>query len=264
LRLGGIIEPVKVRLRVLAAVGILLGLLAVSGAPAAQQRQVRLTVSITGNGAVRLTDGRRLSCSTSRCHKTFAVQTGVALKLTARPGSGWALSAWSGACQGPKPTCGLRLHHATGVTATFRPPGSTNANPIPLGHRAAIGDGWVLSVTSATLDATAQIVAIPGNSPPHPGAQYTLLNLAATYTGGGSSILDDFGDKLSTVGAHNATYYGGCGQVPPPALPVYQSIFSGQSISGNICYEIASNDAPSLELRAYASFSGGYVWFALR
>jgi hypothetical protein len=48
-----------------------------------------------------------------------------------------------------------------------------------------------------------------------------------------------------------------------------KQVFSGHGLSGNICFEIASNDASSLRLYldpTYSSSSadGGRVWFALR
>src|SRR5258705_9377923 len=109
------IDPVKMRLRVVVTVGTLLGLLAVSGATAAQQRQVRLTVSITGKGAVRLSDGRRIGCRATRCRKTFSVRAGKKLDLTARPSSGWAFVAWSGSCRGGRATCTVRPRGAKAV-----------------------------------------------------------------------------------------------------------------------------------------------------
>jgi hypothetical protein len=125
-------------------------------------------------------------------------------------------------------------------------------------------DGWVVKVVSATIDATAQVAAIPGNSPPPPGAEYTVVNLSATYTGGGSSALDLGDDRFEAEGAHNYVYYYSYERPPSPALPFYAPVFSGQTESGNVCYQIASNDAASLELRAYGGVYGGYVWFALR
>jgi hypothetical protein len=252
-----------VNVRALSAAAFLVGLLAVSGATAATQRHVLLTVWIAGSGTVRLSDGHHLACS-SKCYKTFSVGAGAKLNLAGRPGSGWILSRWDGACRGTKPTCGLRLRRGTLVAATFGPPGSTSANPIPLGHAVTFKDGWNIKVVSTTFDATAQIVAIPGNRPPPPGAQYTMVNLSATYTGGGSSVLDEVGDRFETVGAHNFAYDTCYEQLPPPVLSLYATVFSGQTESGNVCYQIASNDAPSLELKAYGGYSTGYVWFALR
>lgn len=120
----------------------------------------------------------------------------------------------------------------------------------------------MVKVDSVTLDATAQIVAIPGNSPPHAGAQYVMLNLSASYTGGGSSTLDQYGDTLQTIGVHGFAYRRCYEELPPPVLVPYATVYSGQSIAGNVCYEIASNDADTLML-----YYDGYprkLWFALR
>jgi Divergent InlB B-repeat domain len=251
---------VNVRIRLLATVSALLGLLAVSGASAAMQPQVPLTLSITGRGTVRLSDGHRLSCS-SRCHKTFSVRTGTKVNLTARPGSGWVFAKWNEACRGAKPTCGLRLRHAAGVAAIFGAPGSTSANPIPLGHGVKFKDGWVVRVVSTTIDATAEILAISGNSPPAPGAQYAMLNLAATYAGAGASALGE--NRFEVIGSQNYCYDYCYQGLPAPVLALYANVYSGQTVGGNICYEIASEDADVVQLRAYAG-SGAYVWFALR
>ena len=90
-----------------------------------------------------------------------------------------------------------------------------------------------------------------------------MLNLSAAYTGGGSSALDEYGDRFEAIGAHNFAYRGCYQQLPPPVLVLYATVYSGQTVGGNICYQIASNDAASLQLRSYVS-GGGYLWFALR
>ena len=158
------------------------GLLAVASASAGDQHQILLKISVTGKGTVRLSDWRRLACSV-RCRKTFSLVAGVRVRLTTRAASGWAPVTWAWARHGANPTCALRPRRAARVAVTFAAPGTTRANPIPLGRAAPVGRGWKLTVVSAALDATAQIVAIPGNESPHLGAQYTMLNLSATYTG---------------------------------------------------------------------------------
>jgi hypothetical protein len=47
---------------------------------------------------------------------------------------------------------------------------------------------------------------------------------------------------------------------------VVGQVFSGQAKTGNLCYEIASNDASSLFLTGYVEWRSGerLVWFALR
>jgi len=250
--------PVRVRLRVLAIVTTLAGLIAVAGATAALPRHVSLTVSITGKGAVRLSDGRRLGCSTSRCHKTFSVRAGAKLNLTARPSSGWAFAAWSGTCQGGRATCTLRPRRANGVGATFAPPGSTRANPIPLGQTAPIADGFRLKVVSVTPDARL--------GPPAPGGQNFVVLLTVTYVGGGTGDLLPLINNLDAAGTHGGTYTtyeNGC-HAPPPALGESGfDIFSGQSVTGNICWQIVGSDAAGLVLFIGPGFTHT-TWFALR
>jgi hypothetical protein len=254
-------QKVKVRFRVLAGVGVLLGLLGVSGALAAQEGQVRLAITIAGHGGVRLSNGRHFRCSTTSCKRTVLVRSGSRITLKATPARSWVFSAWSGACRSTKPTCSLRVRRGSRVTEKFLPPGSTSANPIPFGHSFAFGDGWSFAVRSVTMDATAQIVAIPGNAPPPPGAQYTMLNVTATYAGRGHSSFDD-SHGLGVIGAQNVAY-GSCSQqLPPPTFDPYRDVYSGTIISGNVCFQIASNDADSLLF-----FSDSYnsrTWFALR
>jgi Divergent InlB B-repeat domain len=252
---------VRVRLRVLAIVTALAGLMAVTGATAALPRHVTLTVSIMGKGAVRLGDGRRIGCSATRCRKTFLVRAGAKLNLTARPSSGWAFAAWSGTCQGGRATCTLRPRRANSVAATFAPPGSTRANPIPLGQTAPIADGFRLKVVSATPDAQLSV-------PAPVGAQNFVVLLTATYDGGGKGGLLPLINNLDARGTHNATYTtyeNGChAPLPPPTLGESGfDIFSGQSVTGNICWQIARNDATSLVLFIGSGFTHT-TWFALR
>ena len=245
--------------RVLCSASILVGLLAVSGAPAATTHHVPLTVVVTGHGSVRLSDGRRLACS-GHCHKTFLVRAGVRLNLTARPSSGWAFAAWNGACHGGRATCTLRPYHANHVTATFAPPGSIRANPITLGQTAAIGDGFRLKVVSVTPAAWLD--------PPAPGGQNFVVLLTVTYVGGGTGDLLPLINNLDAAGTHGGTYtayQNGChGPLPPPALGESGfDISSGQSVSGNICWQIVGSDAAGLVLFIGPGFTHT-TWFALR
>jgi len=246
-----------VNVRVLFFASVLAGTLAVSGAPAATPRHVPLTISITGRGSIHLSDGRRLACS-SRCRKTFAVRAGAKLNLTARPGSGWAFVAWSGTCQGGRATCTVRPRRAKGVAATFAPPGSSRANPIPLGQTAPIADGFRLKVVSVTPDARL--------GPPAPGGQNFVVLLTVTYVGGGTGDLLPLINNLDAAGTHGGTYTtyeNGC-HAPPPALGESGfDIFSGQSVTGNICWQIVGSDAAGLVLFIGPGFTHT-TWFALR
>jgi len=104
-----------------------------------------------------------------------------------------------------------------------------------------------------------------------------MISVVLTYRGGGkddSSTLVNF--ILHAMGAHGASYNttaDSCGSeardnVPPFTWPV---VYSGQSVRGTICFQIAANDANSLAL--YSTGKGNLlisyptvktVWFALR
>lgn len=63
-----------------------------------------------------------------------------------------------------------------------------------------------------------------------------------------------------------------CGALPRPVLNErFQPVFSGRSVTGNVCWQIASNDAASLKLDAQtldltnlAKPDQDNTWFALR
>jgi hypothetical protein len=252
----------------------------VVGAPAAQPRKVQLTISITGTGTVS-GGGHRVGCVVPvgggivphpACSRTFAVRPGT-IMLKAAAGATWKFTAWGQACRGSKPTCSLHIRRSTRVAATFVPPGDRR-NPYALGRAVKLNGGWQIRVNAAILNADAQVAAVtdesgrPANDPPKPGAQYTLVNVTLTYIGGGSSYLGGYlyDQELSAEGAHNTPYQQlGCVS-PPPDLYVVGDVSSGQSVTGDLCYEIASNDADSLMLSTHLLRGGGGrpLWFALR
>jgi hypothetical protein len=191
------------------------------------------------------------------------------------PASGWKLWRWSGACHGTETSCSLRVRARRFgfVTASFVPPGD-RLNPYPLGTAATLQGGWSLKVNSATINADTLVEAVidpdtgePANPPPPAGAQYTLVNVSMTYVGGGSSYLDEYlYDSVYAEGAGNAFYtLGGC-EPPSPDLTSVGPVYSGQTETGNLCYEIASNDAGTLLLTAEGMAGDAEipVWFSLR
>jgi hypothetical protein len=107
-----------------------------------------------------------------------------------------------------------------------------------------------------------------------------MLTIAATYTGGGQTFTHDLAGRVYTVGAHKASYLltsglNNCGpgeaKLPPPDIqPTMDSnVFSGTTMRGHICFEVASNDVRSLRLyveppETLGGKQGKRVWFALR
>jgi hypothetical protein len=105
--------------------------------------------------------------------------------------------------------------------------------------------GWLITVNGVIRDATAAVRAHNQFNPaPQAGHQFFIANVSATYQGEkDSSTL--FGDvTLKAVGesaVSYADYVNSCGVIPD-ALDSFREVFQGGSISGNICWEIASGD----------------------
>jgi hypothetical protein len=227
----------------------------------------RLYLSIIGDGKVRLGNGFvdrgvvtrcTISCPSSRPY----IVKGNRATLSAAPGSGWRLLAWHGACGGRKPTCAIHLTGDVKLTVAFGSavPGRTEAYPVPVGTAADIADGFRLKIVSVTR--SAQL----GTQPPA-GAQYFAANVSATYTGGGQGDLATLYNNLFSIGTHNTSYTpsdNGCPNLgPAPHFPSSGQLLSGKTVSGNVCWTIASHDAASLDL-----FTGPGLaqrnWFSLR
>jgi hypothetical protein len=149
------------------------------------------------------------------------------------------------------------------VDVVFVPPGDY-ANPVRLGTAATIDSGWRLKVDSVTLNADAEVEAVldpwsglPANLPPPAGDQYTLVNVSMTNMRSSPRNLAGFlqAGNVDLDGDNN--YRPSC--VPPPLdLTSVTQVGSGQTVTGNLCFEIPSSLAPSLVL------SAGTRYFALR
>jgi hypothetical protein len=263
-----IIWRMGVRCFALVAVAGAFGALLVGTASSKSPRTVALSVNITGSGTVRV-GSHVVSCAGMACHQTIRVRRGSRVVIRITPTAGWKLTASAGACKSVQGTCSIRPFVTAHIAVTFVPPGD-RLNPIPLGTAAQLMGGWQLTVNSAVIDADSQVEAVtefgqPANDPPSPGAQYTLVNISATYTAGGSGNFFYIADSLAVEGAHEASYLPTCTPPSPDLAYGDEYVFSGQSITGNLCYEIASNDASTLLLVGDALVGGSErgVWFAI-
>jgi hypothetical protein len=165
--------------------------------------------------------------------------------------------------------------------------GSARSHPVPLHRLAAIGGGWKMRVVKVTPNANQQVIAVPesqisagatgrANHAPPAGAQDFMILVALTYTGGGKDNAGDLVNYgLHAMGAHNARYEpqsDSCGDAwPRPSLQNAGVLYSGRGVRGNICLQIAKNDARTLMLYSGNSqhvlfeYRGlKKVWFALR
>jgi hypothetical protein len=73
-----------------------------------------LTLGVAGKGSIAVAGAG--TCNNS-C--TTAWIDGAFLSLTAKPGSGWIVGAWSGACAGSAAQCTVSMTEARNVGVTF-------------------------------------------------------------------------------------------------------------------------------------------------
>lgn len=156
----------------------------------------------------------------------------------------------------------------------FVPPGD-RLNPHPLGKTVKLDEGWQLKVNSATINADTEVESVTDqhgdhvNPPPPAGTQYTLVNVSMTYVGGGSPSLSNYllgplpPAGVDAEGASNALYQIGHCTPPPLDLGSVGDVTSGQTETGNLCYEIASKDASTLLLLGTTEIQDG-AYFDLR
>jgi hypothetical protein len=264
------------------AAGALCALVLVAAASAAahaRARTVSLKITISGAGMVQLGNKPAIKC-TSNCHGSFQVEKGSRVTLVARPGKLGKLGPWKGACKGSASRCTLRATRKEHVTATFVPPG-TRTNPIPMRTSWPIGNGWTLRVVGATPNADGQVIESVSGLPAVPrfGTQFFMLDIVLSYPAAGSAMLGPMAQNWAAEGSHNFKYEyfadTRCGvpanvSLPAPDLqPMIlnnESVSSGQSVEGHICFQIAMNDASTLRLTTAPHRHGGAfdVWFALR
>lgn len=262
------------RYRFLLAAGAA-AILMVSGAYAAAPT-VLLNLSIAGAGSVKVTNEPLVRC-TGTCHMTFRVKPGSKVVVLPKPSALWKLAPWTGACKGAVAKCTIRVAKAQQVSVKFVPPGS-QTNPIPLGSTWFVSGNWLFEVIGVTPNANGQLQNADGTTQQAPsGAQFFMLNVAVTYKGSGSANFGDFAQELAAVGGHGTKYLyssgNGCGpgrtMLPShdiqPKAEANSPVESNQTVSGNICFQVATGDASSLVLVASGqSKPVQQVWFALR
>jgi hypothetical protein len=241
-----------------------------------QRYDGELGVAIRGWGGVKLGKGvlehQTVRCHEAKCPAVNYLTRGSRGRVTAQPHPGWRFAHWRGICKGTRPGCAIDIAHVRPnvyglrqmhVSATFVPValGLTRGHPIPLGTTADVGGRWQVRVNSVTPNVPL--------SPPPVGAEYFDVNATITYGGGGTATPEQ--DLTWRLGSsHHTTYNLGSNPCPypgpQPPLPMYNPVYSGQSVSGYVCWQIASSDADSLELY-FGSGSldfPGTTWFALQ
>ncbi|MDQ3512266.1 MAG: hypothetical protein M3462_01165 [Chloroflexota bacterium] len=137
-------------------------------------------------------------------------------------------------------------------------------DPVALGDPAVVGE-WTISVVGYRPDATGLVLA-EGNPPPGDGQRYVLIKLDATYDGEGEASF--FFSSSWGVGDDTTILYDefsdGCPFVPD-GFSGRDDTRAGDSIEGNICFLIDTDDVEGLVLyiRPFTSSDDDVVAFAL-
>jgi DNA-binding SARP family transcriptional activator len=235
--------------------------------------QVRYGGTLANCQAGECTNGRRsILCSGLLCR--FEPRFVITAK---EPYAGWKFGGWVGACTGKNPRCVIDFSRVqpsrigvryTWIHATFIAVGAgiTRANPVQIGKTGTVGDFRV------TVNSVQPNVQLNPGPPPPPGAEYFGAKLTMTYTGGGSGTIS--GGDARVIGNHDnpdSPYTMPQDTCPDQwpwsvkRLDTPVTLYSGQSVSGYLCWEVAKNDATSLDLYfGSGSISRpGTTWFAL-
>ncbi len=145
-------------------------------------------------------------------------------------------------------------------------PSGSRGNPNPLGDTVTIGD-WDVSVTGMVEDATDAVLAENQfNDPPAEDHQFVIVGIDATYTGTDSDTLG-FSVSFNAVGPLAVSYTGedSCGVIPD-GVDSFAEVFSGGTVTGNLCWSVRSDEVDDLVmyLRESISFDDTTVFVGLR
>ena len=126
---------------------------------------------------------------------------------------------------------------------------STRANPVPVGTPVLLGD-WEMTVIGVS-GGTAEVMAEnPSNDPPTEGREFVLIEATLTYRGATSSSVT-FNTNFTVVGDSDVAYGGNfddyCGVIPDE-LDEFSEVFTGGTVTGNLCYSVRSSDVAFLVL----------------
>ena len=144
-----------------------------------------------------------------------------------------------------------------GLAVAAAPHGS-RSNPVPKHTSFSIpsSKGWHLRVNSAVTNANQMVVAENQfNDKPAAGRQFFIINVTATYRGSGKS--DSYsGLRMQALGRSSVAYdYSDHCGVIPNEFDELKDVFTGGSLSGNICFSVKTSDVASLLLMVEPGFS---------
>jgi hypothetical protein len=140
------------------------------------------------------------------------------------------------------------------------------ANPYPMGTAQPTVDGWTIQVDSVIPDGTQQVLDENSfNEEPEAGRQFFIATITATYTGQGAESFDG-NFRLRVRSANNAIYtaFGDSCGVTPNEWDEDIPVASGESITGNLCWSVPTDELPYLRMfDKQAEDTGNLVYWSL-
>lgn len=195
-----------------------------------------------------------------------AAEDADALVLQASPGSSYSSSdiVWFSLGNAPMatPEAGSGLKNTSTTTALP----NSRTEPIPVGTSSKVGS-YAVSVVAVEPDATDQLVNdTTFNDPPADGNQFYLVTVSVTNEG--DAAISPWWDlTFNAVGAEAIGYTestNSCGYVPNGAYEAPE-LAPGESAEFNVCWQVSSDEAPSLVMYVDAGYGGeGRTWFAIQ
>ena len=138
------------------------------------------------------------------------------------------------------------------VTLQASRPAASRATAYALGSTGVAGS-WRITINSVSFDAGAAIQAASArNAAPPAGMTDVMANVTITYTGFETGAGQGVAAALKAVGQSRnvgySTVRNPCGPVIPNDLGPSGDLSTNQSFTGNVCYQVASADVPTLAL----------------
>jgi endonuclease YncB( thermonuclease family) len=147
-------------------------------------------------------------------------------------------------------------------TPTPTPEPGTRENPVPFGEIVDLGNDFTFGIVDTIPDAYGALVAENMfNDPPREGMQFFIATVQIGYTGD-DSIETGGGYGYRAVGQSGVSYESGwdCGVVPNEITDT--ELFTGGVITGNLCWEVRTEDVGSLVM--YLGEGSNRIYFSLQ
>jgi hypothetical protein len=153
------------------------------------------------------------------------------------------------------------------TTTTSAPELGTRANPYAPGGQVVLSregqEHWQIEVAAFEPDAGGVVLAEnSGNLPPAEGRQFAMATLEVTYLGPEEPVTLFSQLEFAAVDDSNVAYdfENSCGIIPGK-IDDYGDIYTGGTISGNVCWEVRSDSVDSLLLTIGDPYASGPMVF---